>query len=313
MTTLDDLHHMFDAYADQAPDGHGLIEQAREAAARRRVRRRWQSWIAALAVVAVTGGGIAVAAGLRHHDPVVVPPRAATQTTITMADGFTPVYQSSERDSQRLQWGVVSVTVAARPGYDTKTLTASEKLTINGHDAWYTGAVLGWQLPGGEWVSVNAGNRADKIAVAEQLRFTTPRDVLVPYRVGWLPPQMVAASTTTEQSGTIGVTWSWATRPTDNPGEDPVRIETEPLPDRIWSQQKTDLYRSVKPVGGHPAYVRDGTPELLVETPTCLVTVGTRRWGGTPDQMVDEATLRRIAENLTVADCTNRATWSPAG
>jgi hypothetical protein len=329
MTTLDDLHHMFDAYADRAPDGHGLIEQAREAAARRRIRRRWQSLLAALAVVAVTGGGIAIAAGLRHHDPVVVPPRTATQTTITMADGFTPVIQSSGRDSQRLQWGNVSVTVATHPDQDPAELTTGERLTVDGHDAWALAdarkadedrttsvprPVLGWQRPDGDWVFLNGGARADQIAVAEQVRFTAPRDVLVPYRVGWLPPQMVAGTTTTDHHPeSTRVTWSWATKPTDNPGKDPVRIETRPLPNSLWSDDKSRLYQSVKPIGRYPAYVRDDIPDLLVETPTCLVTVGTREREGTPDQSVDEATLRKVAENLTIADCHDRATWSPAG
>ena len=333
MNTLDDLHHTFDVHAAQAPDGHGLLDGARAGAARRRVRRRWQSLIAGLAVVAVAGTTPLLAGALRHDaPPEPLPPRIATRTTLGLAEGspFAVVGQSSSQGWETIEVNspggnlTNAVHVIVRRS-SAGNLMSGERLTVGGHDAWFTTdyrgaevlpgtlgpvAMLGWPLPSGEWVKVTGGDRDALLRVAGQVTMGAPRPVLTPFRTGWLPAGFVTYRISQDARSVVAQYQPAGLPEPDSPHRSALAIEMWKLPGSEWPRQRQDLWRPVTGAGGRPTYERKQSPEdadtLAVETPTCVVHIRMR--GATR-----AADLRRVAENLTIADCTDRKTWSPAG
>ncbi|AGL19590.1 hypothetical protein [Actinoplanes sp. N902-109] len=305
MNTLDDLYRTFDTYAAHAPDSTGLVEQARAGAARRRIRRRWQGWLAGAAVLALAGSAPLAVAALRPDREL---PRTPAQLSLSLDAPFAAAEHSGTGGTESLL--TANVLVQAGP-LTLPDLRTGRTLRVAGHDARATSNALGWPLPSGGWVTVSNGDEATRVLVAEHLHTGPPRDVPVPWRAGWLPTGAQVSGTRLTEG--VLVRYALASRVAEGWLDSPLAIEAVPLSSSQWSTDKRVQYEPAQPVNGRPALrlkasrrVPGGNDGLAIETPTCAIAI-TFAHGAT-----DYAALRRIAASLTVADCTDRSTWSPA-
>jgi hypothetical protein len=226
MTTLDDLRRTLDNHARHAPDGLGVVAEARLGAARIRRRRRILSATAAAAVVAVVAASLPLVTAAHRAGPPQPPPAATPtyrqpwQTTLTLDPAAGYVVESHGTDATRemLQAGRTGgdgdhggVVVAHDPGtFDPARLLAGERVTVSDHAAWLVRdygfdrqmsgvagrplrtVVVGWQDPAGAWVLVHRGSPPGTdprhlLTFAAAVRVGPARDVRSPLRFGWTP------------------------------------------------------------------------------------------------------------------------------
>ncbi|MFI7544242.1 hypothetical protein [Actinoplanes sp. NPDC049599] len=202
-------------------------------------------------------------------------------------------------------------------------------------------AVIGWPDPSGAWVVVSgARSREDLRQLAESVRMGPPRKVTSPVQFGWLPdglrldyvtaddepagPRSVASSArvgfTAEASPTPLQPGSWAEyRDRDTA----LAAVVQPKNSRGWGEMVggpggPSVLSSVprwQTIGGHRTwYLPEGNPDfavdsgahMLVETEKCgvLITLG-------EPVKISYADLIRTVTQMTVADCTDSATWTP--
>ena len=230
MSTVDELREVLEERAG-VPEITGVVEAARAGATRVRRRRR-------ITAATVTAGLVVVAAvavpvtvqRMRATDPLPAAPatkpyRQTGEYTVRVqpapryfvlqrqveAAGQVVVIRS--RNSGDRDWGG-TVTVHDPGTYDPAWLRTGERITVDGHPAFYTltvtsrptgpapeeaverarmlesegVAVIGWPDPSGAWVTVTGGRtRADVQRLAESVELGAPRPITAPVQFSWVP------------------------------------------------------------------------------------------------------------------------------
>ena len=221
MTTTEDLRRTLVENADLAPDPLGLIEAAREGAARVQRRRRLfaASGVAAVVVLALVATAL-VRPDIRTVPPAEKPPyRPPMHLTVSVAAG-SPYRVLAEGSNGPYQFLMVRLRDIARGGamvaiadpgvFDAAALLAGERITIGGHPAYYTPVqpfpdsfgpgpsgepttglqkwpAAGWRDASGAWVILWEADREELIRVGENLRFGPPRAMRTAFLLGATP------------------------------------------------------------------------------------------------------------------------------
>lgn len=230
MSTVDELREVLEQRAG-VPEITGLVEGARAGAARVRRRRRITAATVAAGLVVVAAVTVPVTVQrLKATDPLpAAPPPEPYRKTgeYTLRVQTAPRYFVLERQVEAAGQVVVvrnrntggqdpGGTVAVHdPGtYDPAWLRTGERITVDGHPAFYTltvtsrptgpapdeaversrmleaegVAVIGWPDRSGAWVTVTGGRtRADVQRLAESVELGAPRPITAPVQFGWVP------------------------------------------------------------------------------------------------------------------------------
>jgi hypothetical protein len=235
MRGVQQLRQTLDDHAALAPDGAGLVEAAQAGAVRVRRRRRLALTGAVAAVTALAAALPATLPQLRDtapHQAASAPTdyRERFQLTVdlaphqnyfTLTSGTDGTLQflavRTVRPSETDQGGEVRV---YDPGtYDPTQLLRGERITVQGHPAYYVPDLMvgtasrledpaeeraeremrvpavGWQDPSGAWVIVFglADDRTALLRLAEQVRVGPPRDAVAPYHLTYVPAGLPGA------------------------------------------------------------------------------------------------------------------------
>jgi hypothetical protein len=235
MTTVDELREVLEHRAG-VPDTAGMIEAAQTGAARVRRRRRITAATVAAGLAVVIAVGTPVALGRsRTADPLPAAPspyRGPGDWTVRLEpdpdrfvlerriEGAGQVLAVRYRDvANRDQ--AASVKVYDPGTYDSAWLESGERITVDGHPAFYTltvtsrptgpatdpsvqralkrsqqlegegVAVIGWQDRSGAWVTVGGTrSRAALQKLAEAVRLGPPQRTTSPVQFGRVPDGM---------------------------------------------------------------------------------------------------------------------------
>lgn len=200
------------------------------------------------------------------------------------------------------------------------SLPGTEPMTIAGRAAWFQpeypigglggfppsdarGAAVGWADPSGAQVVIfrlpeRVIRKAMLLEVAQGLRIGPPRDVTLPFQLGWVPAGLAITEITvrpnregsivTLRRGDVGVNlWALPTYRTTR-GHDGPEFTALTVAGRPAVAYEDDKRRSIT----IPEF---GTCGLMIET--------------IDQKQTRKAELIRVLETLTVADCENKATW----
>jgi hypothetical protein len=184
---------------------------------------------------------------------------------------------------------------------------------------------VGWQDPSGAWVVVFGGfdgDRTPALTVAALVRLGPPRDVHVPYRLGYVPAGLPVNAAMTAMGARDAVVGFGA--PTPGLPSAHSFMYGLALPAFLVVQadpHTPDLDRSFgglgapTPIAGLDTWyltrsepgltVLDGAGLLAVRTPHCLVQISVQ-----DRRRVPYDALKRMVEGARFADCGNPATWT---
>ena len=339
MRTLDDLRRSFEQHADLAGDPRGLVQAAREGAVRIRRRQRMIRTAVSAAVIAVLVVAVPVVANRTLAEKQVPASPADRQFGQVTADLDVPDYAvrsvTSLATRQDLivgssrNWDPGVDVVVFDPGvFTARAQPGMESITIAGRDGWFQpslplggvsghptddalGPAVGWADRSGVQVVVYRrpdlavqngldAQRAELLRVAEGLRIGEPRDVTVPFRLGWVPAGLEVAGITaiTDFAGAGG---SVTLRRGD--------VEVDVAAGARGSQPTNfdGLPQTALTVAGRPAVLVDFKERhrlVVPELGTCALAAETA------DKQTTTADLVRVLETMTVADCNDRSTWT---
>jgi hypothetical protein len=339
MRTLDDLRRSFEQHADLAGEPRGLVQAAREGAVRIRRRRRMVRAGVSAAVLAVLVVAVPVVANrtlAEKQVPAAPAERRFGQVTVELdVPGLTVEAVTSSATRQYLIVGPANGQSGAEvivfdPGaYTARSQPGIESITVAGRDAWFQPAIpiggltdrptddafgpaVGWVDRSGVQVvvymraelDVQNGldvQRTELLRVAEGLRIGPPRDVTVPFRLGWVPAGLEIAGITATPDA-VGATGSVTLRRGNIDVVDVAVGAPGSQPGTFDGLEQTPLT-----VAGRPAVLVDFKQRrrlVVLEYGTCGVAVETA------DKQTTTADLVRVLETLTVGDCTDRSTWT---
>jgi hypothetical protein len=222
----------------------------------------------------------------------------------------------------------VNVVVFDPGGYTERAQPGMEPITIGGQDGWFQPAIplggltgrpaddalgpaVGWADRSGAQVvvyrrpelDIQSGldaQRAELLRVAEGLRIGPPRDVTVPFRLGWMPDGLEVAGITANADA-VGAGGSVTLRR----GEAEVDVSAGAQgsqPRSFDGMPRTELT-----VAGRPAVLVDFKQRRMLVVPehgTCGLAAETA------DKQITTAELVRVLETLTIANCNDRSTWT---
>jgi hypothetical protein len=359
MNSVEELRRSLTDHAAGAPGPDGIVEAARAGAVRVRRRRRV---LGAAGVAALVVSAIAVASVVRPvRAPVADPPpyRSPVQLTVHLApdSGFFRLHEGSNGAYQYMIVRPVdpsaspgATVIVADPGtVDPAPFLQGEKLTVDGHPAYFTpnfpvesqGAVisggtpstatvsvpaLGWPDASGAWLMMFSGGREDLVAVAEAVRLGPPRSMRAAIRLGHLP-----AGLRYEYAGISGPeeNATFAFQATDTPLGRPrlaLVAHGPSAPLLNIAIEGASAHRDGETawiaglpgatqlrVAGHDAWY--ATYENLdtpgEDTATLIVRTATcyLRLDAREAARIPLAELTRVVEGAELADCANKATW----
>jgi hypothetical protein len=147
VNTVDDLLHTLEQHTGLAPDGAGMVEQARAGARRIRRRRRITTAVAAVAAAILVAVGVPFVAHHRTTPATPAPIRSSSDMSIGLAadSGFVLEQRAADGARQllvahevgtKLSYGFGNEVWAYDPGaFDPKNLPPGETVRVGGHDA----------------------------------------------------------------------------------------------------------------------------------------------------------------------------------
>lgn len=252
--------------------------------------------------------------------------------------GYTelPVYRDGVGlgDGSTFPLEVATITVYGKDVYDTNTfggagdatLTIGDRhsLSVNGREAWtrdwtYTSpmntekkwvmAALAWQHTDGAWATLlpNFGGsdltREQAIQIATGLTRAAPRDLKVPYRLGFVPKgwQAVAVKQTPAKNSNAISTVILHHGPVADAA---TRID-EVLPGHL----KISVMKGLEP--GKVDYIKENGVHCSAGTERCAIIRGDYRidlsgYGGT----LSDADIQKVAQNLQLRDLADQNNWA---
>lgn len=220
MNSLDDLRLSLEQHTSLAPDGLGMVEQARAGAIRIRRRRRIAATLAAVTAVLVIAVGVPLAAHnttLPAH-PGPSKPGVGVSLSLAAGSGFSAQSQSAQSGRQSLLVETpdhhfpAEVNAYAPGTFQPEKLMPGTKVQVGGHEALLvpsldqafiehfkdaqgkvltppvTENALVWQDPSGVWITVaQVETRAHLMALAAAIRIGEPAPALGPLGLAELP------------------------------------------------------------------------------------------------------------------------------
>lgn len=246
MTTLDDLRRSLDEHAALAPDSAGLMQAARDGAARIRRRRRLTAVTVAAGLVAVVATGTPIALRLQAAPqkatqvvttPVDPAERRSGEVTLSIdpAAGFEPrpLGLRSDDEAQMLSFvardgsggiafqGEVLASDPDSPrGAPGRVPAGSEPTLVQGQEAYFmtfgvaalmARPILGWRDPSGMWIEIThaagATDRTWLTRLAEAVRVGARRPIVTPFRLAPLPDGLRLTSVSQRRDTPEGTTF----------------------------------------------------------------------------------------------------------
>ncbi|WTW95604.1 hypothetical protein OG216_20435 [Streptomycetaceae bacterium NBC_01309] len=258
---IEELRQAMAERADDAPDALGVLAAAHETAARRRHRRRTfqatgvAAALAAIAVVTPTALGALDDGSGENANPAASEPAAepfGMQLTLRPNDRSYAMLVAAGTTTQHMEIRgkgnepngrpSASAILHAPGAFDASKVLNGERVTVNGHAAYYVAAgetvippnsadlpealrsvgptktmpLLAWEAAPGQWVTVEgffSVTAEDLLWLAEQIEIKTPALPTSPFHLGYLPADLVAQGTLTHNNDRASLAFGTPSQP----------------------------------------------------------------------------------------------------